>query len=129
VNRCAPCHRWTDLGAIALAADAGAQAAREHARAGRRLKELEFSAHAHWRASQCHLHTPATATIEDPLPITDREREVATLVAAGLSSRQVGDRLNVSARTVEGHLYRIFTRLGIADRDELARLLRAGATN
>lgn len=121
--------RFEGLGAMAMAADAGAQAAREHARAGRRLKELESSTHAHWRASQCGLHTPATAAIEGPLPITDREREVATLVAAGLSSRQIGDRLNVSARTVEGHLYRIFTKLGIADRDELARLLRAGATN
>jgi ATP/maltotriose-dependent transcriptional regulator MalT len=119
--------RFEDLGAMAMAADAAAQAAREHARTGRRLKELESSTHAHWRASQCGLRTPATTSIEGPLPITDREREVATLVAAGLSSRQIGNRLNVSARTVEGHLYRIYTKLGIGDRDELARLLRTGA--
>lgn len=121
--------RFEKLGAMAMAADAAAQAAREHARAGNRLKELESSTHAHWRASQCDLRTPATLGIERPLPITDREREVATLVAAGLSSRQIGERLNVSARTVEGHLYRIFTKLGITDRDELAHLLRARATN
>jgi DNA-binding CsgD family transcriptional regulator len=117
------------LGAMAMAADAAAQAAREHARAGTRIKELESSTHAHWRASQCDLRSPATAAIERPLPITDREREFATLVAAGLSNRQISDRLNVSARTVEGHLYRIFTKLGITDRDELAHLLRARATN
>lgn len=117
------------LGAMAMAADAAAQAAREHARAGSRIKELESATHAHWRASQCNLSTPATGAIERPLPITDREREVGTLVAAGLSNRQIGDRLNVSARTVEGHLYRIFTKLGITDRDELARLLRVRATN
>jgi ATP/maltotriose-dependent transcriptional regulator MalT len=117
------------LGAMAMAADAAAQAAREHARAGTRIKELESSTHAHWRASQCDLRTPATAAIERPLPITDREREFATLVAAGLSNRQISDRLNVSARTVEGHLYRIFTKLGITDRDELAHLLRARASN
>ncbi|MDT7795102.1 MAG: hypothetical protein QOD59_4543 [Mycobacterium sp.] len=117
------------LGAMAMAADAAAQAAREHARAGTRIKELESSTHAHWRASQCDLRSPATAAIERPLQITDREREVATLVAAGLSNREIGDRLNVSARTVEGHLYRIFTKLGIADRDDLARLLRARASN
>ncbi len=121
--------RFEELGAMAMAADAAAQAAREHARSGGRLKELESATHAHWLASQCDLRTPATAAIERPLPITDREREIATLVAAGLSSRQIGDRLNVSARTVEGHLYRIFTKLGIADRDELAHLLRARATN
>jgi ATP/maltotriose-dependent transcriptional regulator MalT len=117
------------LGAMAMAADAAAQAAREHARAGTRIKELESSTHAHWRASQCDLRSPATAAIERPLPITDREREFATLVAAGLSNRQISDRLNVSARTVEGHLYRIFTKLGITDRDELAHLLRARASN
>lgn len=121
--------RFEKLGAMAMAADAAAQAAREHARAGARLKELEASTHAHWRASRCGLHSPATASIEGPLPITDREREVATLVAAGLSSRQIADRLNVSARTVEGHLYRIYGKLGIGDRDELARLLRTGATS
>ncbi len=121
--------RFEGLGAMAMAADASAQAAREHARTGSRIKELESSTHAHWQASQCDLHTPATAAIERPLPITDREREVATLVAAGLSSREIGDRLNVSARTVEGHLYRIFTKLGIVDRDELAHLLRNRATN
>jgi ATP/maltotriose-dependent transcriptional regulator MalT len=121
--------RFEELGAMAMAADAAAQAAREHARAGGRLKELESATHAHWRASQCDLRSPATAAIERPLPITDREREFATLVAAGLSNRQISDRLNVSARTVEGHLYRIFTKLGINDRDELAHLLRARATN
>jgi len=121
--------QFEKLGAMALAADAAAQAAREHAGAGTRIKELESSTHAHWRASQCNLRTPATAAIERPLPITDREREIATLVAAGLSNRQISDRLNVSARTVEGHLYRIFSKLGITQRDELARLLRARATN
>jgi len=34
-----------------------------------------------------------------PLPITDREREVAMLVAGGLSNRQIADRLCVSVRT------------------------------
>jgi DNA-binding CsgD family transcriptional regulator len=121
--------RFEELGAMALAADAAALAAREHARTGSRIKELESSTHAHWRASQCGLRTPATEAIERPLPITDREREVATLAAAGLSSREIGDRLKVSARTVEGHLYRIFTKLGIVDREELAHLLRDRATN
>lgn len=121
--------RFEELGAMAMAADAAAQAARAHARNGSRIKELESSTRAHWHASQFGLRTPATAAIDGPLPITDREREVATLVATGLSSREIGDRLNVSARTVEGHLYRIFTKLGIADRDELAHLVRNHASN
>jgi DNA-binding CsgD family transcriptional regulator len=39
------------------------------------------------------------------------------LVEAGLSTRQVADRLVVSVRMVEGHLYNIFAKLGINSRD------------
>ena len=116
--------RFADMGAVALAADASAQAAREHAHAGRRGKELESSTRAHWLASRGEVRTPAVAAAARPLPITDREREIAMLVVAGWSNREVADRLFVSVRTVEGHLYRIFAKLGIDDRDQLIRLLR-----
>ena len=46
-----------------------------------------------------------------PLPLTVREREIANLVAAGLSNREIADRLTVSVRTVEGHLYRACIKL------------------
>jgi DNA-binding CsgD family transcriptional regulator len=115
--------RFADLGAVALAADAAAQAAREHARTGHRGKEIASSARAHGLASQGEIRTPAVAAAR-PLPISDREREIAMLVAAGLSNHQVADRLFVSVRTVEGHLYRIFAKLGIDDRDQLIHLLR-----
>ena len=39
------------------------------------------------------------------------------------SNRQIADRLLVSVRTAEGHLYRIFTKLGINSRDQLIHLL------
>ena len=112
------------IGAWALAADAAAHASREYARSGNRIKELEASTRAHWLASRCGLRTPATAEIERPLPITDREREIANLVGAGLTNREIADRLGVSPRTVDGHLYRIFTKLGIEDRDQLGGLIR-----
>jgi DNA-binding CsgD family transcriptional regulator len=44
-------------------------------------------------------------------------------VAAGLTNREVANRLGLSVRTVDGHLYRIFAKLGIEDRDQLARLM------
>jgi DNA-binding CsgD family transcriptional regulator len=115
--------RFADLGAMALAADAAAQAAHEHARKRHRGKEVASSARAHGLASQGEIRTPALAAAL-PLPISDREREIAMLVAAGLSNHQVADRLFVSVRTVEGHLYRIFAKLGIDDRDQLIHLLR-----
>jgi DNA-binding CsgD family transcriptional regulator len=115
--------RFADLGAVALAADAAAQAAREHARTGHRGKEVESSTRAYGLAGQCGLRTPAVEAAARPLPISGREREIAMLVAAGLSNRQIADRLLVSVRTAEGHLYRIFTKLGINSRDQLIHLL------
>jgi len=116
--------RFSRIGAMALAADAAAQAAREHARAVARAKELESSARAHWLAVKFGLHSPAIDTGTQPLPITDREREIAAMVSAGFSNREIADRLSVSVRTVDGHLYRIFSKLDIQSRDQLARLVR-----
>ncbi|MFZ1177470.1 MAG: LuxR C-terminal-related transcriptional regulator [Mycobacterium sp.] len=116
--------RFSGIGAMALAADAAAQAAREHARAGERAKELESSARAHWLAGKFALHSPAIDAATLPLPITDREREIAAMVSAGLSNREIADHLSVSVRTVDGHLYRIFAKLDIRSRHQLARLVR-----
>jgi DNA-binding CsgD family transcriptional regulator len=115
--------RFAAMPALALAADAAAQAAREHARTGQHGKELESSTRAHWLAGQGGVSTPAVDAAAQPLPITDREREIAMLVADGLSNRQIADRLSVSVRTVDGHLYRIFTKLGIERRDQLVHLM------
>ena len=58
-------------------------------------------------ATECGgIRTPALDLAAHPLPLTIREREIANLVAAGLSNREIADRLVVSVRTVEGHLYR-----------------------
>ncbi len=118
----AAAHRFADLGALALAADASAQAAGEHTNRGERGKEIESSTWAYGLASQCGLRTPALEAAARPLPFSDRERQIAMLVAAGLSNRQIADRLVVSVRTVEGHLYRLFTKLGINNRDQLIHL-------
>ncbi len=115
--------RFAGIGAMALAADAAAQAAREHARTGERARELESSTRARWLTSQFGLHSPASDAAAQPLPITDREREIAAMVAAGLSNREIADRLNVSVRTVDGHLYRTFAKLGIQTRNQLAHLM------
>ena len=59
-----------------------------------------------------------------PLELTQMERRVASLVAEGLSNREVADRLFVSVRTVEGHLTGAYRKLGVRSRTELARELR-----
>ncbi|ABC83214.1 transcriptional regulator, LuxR family [Anaeromyxobacter dehalogenans 2CP-C] len=63
----------------------------------------------------------ATATPADGL--TQREREVALLVADGLRSREVAERLGIASQTVKSHLKTIFDKLGVRNRVELARRL------
>ena len=55
----------------------------------------------------------------DPIMLSGQEREVAALIARGLSSSQIASRLFVSTNTVETHRYRIFRKLGIHSRSEL----------
>jgi DNA-binding CsgD family transcriptional regulator len=54
-------------------------------------------------------------------PLTDREREIAELVAAGRTNREVARQLVLSPRTVEAHLRTIYAKLGVRSRVELAR--------
>ena len=71
---------------------------------------------------------PAPAGGEAPAPpsadgLTQREREVALLVADGLRSREVAERLGIASQTVKSHLKTIFDKLGVRNRVELARRL------
>jgi DNA-binding CsgD family transcriptional regulator len=58
-----------------------------------------------------------------PLEMTPTEWQVASLVAEGLSNREVAARLFVSVRTVEANLTRIYAKLGVRSRTELAHRL------
>jgi DNA-binding CsgD family transcriptional regulator len=60
-----------------------------------------------------------------PARLSDRERQVAELVLAGLTYKQIGDRLFISAKTVEHHMARMRHRIGAASRSELLAELRA----
>lgn len=52
--------------------------------------------------------------------LTTRERDIVALAADGNNNRQIANLLTLSQRTVEGHLYRIYSKLGIGERSELA---------
>jgi DNA-binding CsgD family transcriptional regulator len=62
---------------------------------------------------------PATAPM-----LSSREREVAELILTGLTYRQIGERLFISAKTVEHHVARMRQRLDVGSRDELFAQLR-----
>jgi DNA-binding CsgD family transcriptional regulator len=59
--------------------------------------------------------------------LTAQELQIAQLAAAGLSNREIGQRLYLSHRTISTHLYRIFPKLGITARGELEAALSAPA--
>jgi DNA-binding NarL/FixJ family response regulator len=92
-----------------------------------RRRSVGAAAAANRLAAECGgIRTPALNLASHPLPLTVREREVANLVAAGLANRDIADRLVVSVRTVEGHIYRACTKLDISEREDLAALIRRG---
>jgi DNA-binding CsgD family transcriptional regulator len=52
--------------------------------------------------------------------LTQQERHILALVARGLRNAEIAERLCISIRTVEGHLYRIFQKLNVSSRTEAA---------
>jgi DNA-binding CsgD family transcriptional regulator len=61
---------------------------------------------------------------QDSEELTPTERRIAEEVAAGRSNREVAAVLFVAERTVEANLTRIYRKLGVRSRSQLARVLR-----
>ncbi|HNQ07432.1 MAG TPA: AAA family ATPase [Tetrasphaera sp.] len=114
---------WADLGlAGRLDADASARvesAASELARMG--AHEAAERGRRLLRGPRRRASAPGR-----PGELTEREREVALLVAEGLSNPEIADRLFVSTRTVTTHLTHIYARLGLSGRTALARYMHTG---
>jgi DNA-binding NarL/FixJ family response regulator len=67
---------------------------------------------------------------ENPLDrLSQREREIGTLIAAGHSNPEIASRLFLSRKTVERHVSNILARTGARNRTDLARLLSAQELN
>jgi two-component system, NarL family, nitrate/nitrite response regulator NarL len=58
--------------------------------------------------------------------LTRRERDIVTLLADGATNKQVADELDISERTVKGHLSNVFMKLGVSDRLKLVLFLKGG---
>jgi DNA-binding CsgD family transcriptional regulator len=112
------------MGDLVAAVDAAAHAAIAYRRQDLRGSALRCSTRADALAEECgHASTPALRKATERLPLTSREREIVTLIAEGLSTRAVAERLTLSARTVESHIYNAMAKTGVESRDELAALL------
>ena len=95
----------------------GAEAADRAWTEGQRLSWAEAIAAAQGRPSRRTL----------PSGLTARERQVAELVADGLTNRAVASRLHLSERTVENHVLHACAKLGLANRTQLARWIQEKA--
>lgn len=123
----AAAQQFEQIGAMLSATDTAAQPAVLFDARDNRRTTTEAAALADRLAAACGgIKTPALILAANPLPLSTREREIANLVAAGLSNREIAERLSVSTRTVEGHIYRACIKLDVSDRDALADLIRGG---
>jgi DNA-binding CsgD family transcriptional regulator len=67
---------------------------------------------------------PRAAALRSPLEqLSAQEHRIARMAAAGLSNREIGERLSVSHRTIGYHLYRMFPKLGITSRAQLGAVI------
>lgn len=76
-------------------------------------------------AAQCHATAMSTRLGDPGRPagvnaFTPAERQVAELASAGLTNRQIAERLYLSEKTVEAHLSRAYRKLGVRSRTQLA---------
>jgi DNA-binding CsgD family transcriptional regulator len=111
------------MGDLIAAVDAAAQAALAYRRRGQRGSALGCVTRATALAEHCGASTPALRQSSAPLPLTNREEEIAMLIGAGLPNRAIAARLTLSVRTVESHIHHAMSKTGANNRDELAALL------
>ncbi|MBT2507484.1 hypothetical protein J7I98_16650 [Streptomyces sp. ISL-98] len=118
--------RFASLGLHPLAAESASQAHRVWQAAGRHRAGRASLALSHGYLAACPgTPLPGWAGAADRAPavpsgagtaLTAREHEVAVLAATRLTNREIAARLTVSVRTVENHLYRIYSKLGVTSR-------------
>jgi DNA-binding CsgD family transcriptional regulator len=112
------------IGDRMAAADAAAHAAHVFDRLDQQRPRLSASARASRLMALCGGSTPATRAAATYFPLSGREREIATLIGKGHSNKEIADALFMSVRTVEGHIYRACTRMGLNNRSKLADVVQ-----
>ena len=118
-------HSFTSLTFDLFAAEASAAAARAHRRAGKRASAFTSLERARTQlVARCEsARTPALEWADQPEDLTAHEREIADLARADLTSREIAERLGITTRTVDNLLGRVYLKLGVSGRQELADTL------
>ncbi|MCW2548601.1 MAG: transcriptional regulator, LuxR family [Mycobacterium sp.] len=113
------------MGALLYAAEASTEAAAVSRRAGHPREAAADESRAAQLLSHCEgAATPAVRNISARARLTPGELDAAVQAAAGRSNKHIAADSHVSVRTVESHLQRVYEKLGISSRRELANALR-----
>ncbi|MFE0654559.1 AAA family ATPase [Streptomyces sp. NPDC059534] len=112
------------IGVDLVAAEAAGAAAAAWARAGEKRLAMAATQQARDYSARCgDAATPAMLIARSAPTLTNREREIALLAAKNSPSKDIAKDLVLSVRTVDNHLQRIYNKLGITTRNELADAL------
>jgi DNA-binding CsgD family transcriptional regulator len=123
----AAAHVYAGLEMDLFAAEAAATAAALWRSQGSARTARRVAAWSEELAGRCEgAQTPALARAGDAGVLSPREQEVALLAVQGRTNRSIAEQLALSERTVENHLQRVYTKLGISARDELAKAMGTG---
>jgi DNA-binding CsgD family transcriptional regulator len=128
VDRCpaaltAAGEQFVAAGERLLAAETFAAVAHLHLEAGRHAAATLSAERSRVLYAWCgDVRVPSPMPANSRWSLTLRQRELAGLVAQGHSNRDIADHLSLSVRTVENHLHRVYAKLGVSSRAELAGL-------
>lgn len=115
---------FEEIGALLLAAESAADAAVALRRAGDSRKAVGAERRAAALADRCEgASTPGMQAAATRASLTPTERQTVLLAVGGRSNKQIAEELFVSVRTVENQLQRVYEKLGIGSRTQLAEAL------
>ncbi|MFF9853007.1 helix-turn-helix transcriptional regulator [Streptomyces litmocidini] len=118
--------RMGALGLHLYAAEAFGEAAGAWRRRDRTASAARAAARSLALRGRCQeAATPALAGAATAVPLSARERDIALMAARGRTSREIAETYVLSVRTVENHLGRIYRKLGVSGRADLADVLLA----
>ncbi|SDZ04979.1 helix-turn-helix transcriptional regulator [Herbiconiux ginsengi] len=108
------------------AAEAFSRAALLHGRSGHDRHAAASARCADQQLAICGVSTAPLLPSHSSTLLSQREQEIAALAVAGSSNREIAETLVLSVRTVETHLQRVYSKLGVRGRSELAAALPSG---
>jgi DNA-binding CsgD family transcriptional regulator len=112
-------------GLVLYAAEAAATAGLAYQLRGQRQLAVAADRRASVLAARCEGAVTPALLRKPRSPLTAREEQIAALAAAGVSDKEIAERLGLSARTIHANLRNVYAKLGISGRQQLRCIFEA----